>query len=243
MNSLETLIERIERRRKTLEVHTDDDAVGAELGRQFETRNVDVTHRSLGSLDDSGFVIVRSADGEFRGAMGIDQFRAVLSPEIHPPWELADADHDRSELFDFLENTLFTAYDRRQMVATAREIEERAWRVGSGRLYAGFQRAAALAAQTAVYERLGSHGSLAVAVFLDDAWDRAALDGVTVVSEPDSELGEYWFVAFDGGDNEMETCALLAEERRDGAFYGFWTYDPSMVDELVTYLETTYDVS
>jgi DICT domain-containing protein len=50
-------------------------------------------------------------------------------------------------------------------------------------------------------------------------------------------------VAFDGGDTEMESCALLAEERRDGEFYGFWTYDPSMVDELVAYLETTYDVS
>jgi len=54
MNSLGTLIERIERQRKTLEVHTDDDAIVAELGRQFETRTVDVTHRSLGSLDDSG---------------------------------------------------------------------------------------------------------------------------------------------------------------------------------------------
>lgn len=243
MNSLGTLIERIERRRKTLEVHADDDAIGAELGRQFETRNVDVVHRSLGSLDDSGFVIVRGADGEFRGALGIDQFRVILSPATHPPWELADADHDRSELFDFLENTLFTAYDRRQMLATAREIEDRAWRVGSGRLYAGFQRATALAAQTAVYERLGSHGSLAVAVFLDDAWDGAPPDGVRVVSEQGGELGEFWFVAFDGGDTEMQPCALLAEERRDGEFYGFWTYDPSIVDELVTYLETTYDVS
>ncbi|QLK25638.1 histidine kinase [Natrinema zhouii] len=241
MNSLDAFLERTERRRKTLEVYTDDDAVVEALRRQFETRNVDVTHRSLGSLDDPGFVIVRSGDGEFRGALGIDQFRAILSPRTHPPWALADDDNDRSKLFDFLENTLFTSYDRRQMLATAREIEERAWRVGSGRLYTGFQRATALSEQVGVYERLGSHDSLTVAVFLDDAWNEPAPDGVPVVSEPGSELGDYWFVAFDGGDNEMETCALLAEERRDGEYYGFWTYDPATVDEFVTYLETTYD--
>ncbi|MDS0474481.1 DICT sensory domain-containing protein [Natrinema sp. 1APR25-10V2] len=243
MNSLAAAIRTIERRRKTLEVRTDDDAVVEELRRQFETRNVDVTHRSLGSLDETGFVIVRDADGAFRGALGIDQFQMILSPEIHPPWELAETDDDRAELFDFLENTLFTSYDRRQMLATSREIEERAWRVGSGKLYAGFQRPAALAAQTDIYERLGSRGSLTVAVFLDGAWNASAPDNVTVVSTSDGELGEYWFVAFDGGGNEIEACALLAEERRDGEYYGFWTYDPATVADLVSHLEATYGVA
>ncbi|MFD1564722.1 DICT sensory domain-containing protein [Haloarchaeobius amylolyticus] len=243
MNSLADLIETIECQRKTLEVHTDDDTIFEALHRQFETRNVDVRHRSLGSLDGAGFVIVRGVDGAFRGALGHDQFAAILSPRIHPPWVLAETDDDRSDLFSFLENTLFTSYSRRQMLATTREIEERAWRVGAGRLYAGFERALAFAVQTDVYERFGSHTSLTVAVFIDDEWTEPVPDGVTVVSERDSELGEYWFVVFDGGDNEQEACALLAEERRPGEFYGFWTYDPAMVTELVTYLETTYDTS
>ncbi|WP_254529950.1 DICT sensory domain-containing protein [Natrinema gelatinilyticum] len=243
MNSLGTFIETIDRQRKTLEVHTDIDAVVSELRRQFETRNVDLVHRSLGSLDETGFVIVRDPDGEFRGALGIDQFQAVLSPRTHPSWELAETNQDRSALFDFLDNTLFASYSRRQMLATAREIEERAWRIGSGNLYSGFQRASAFAAQTEVYDRLGSHGSLAVTVFLDDAWDASVPEGVTVVSEPDSELGKYWLVVFDGGDNELESCALIAEERRPGEFYGFWTYDPPTVRELITYLETTYDIA
>ncbi|WP_254523375.1 DICT sensory domain-containing protein [Natrinema caseinilyticum] len=242
MNSLGAVIESIERRRKTLEVHTDDDAVVAELRRQFETRNVVLVHRSLGSLDEAGFVIVRDTDDEFRGALGIDQFRALLSPRTHPPWKLAETEQDRSELFDFLENTLFTSYSRRQMLATAREIEERAWRISSGSLYTGFERARAFAAQREVYDRLGSHGSLAVTVFFDDAWDASVPEGVTVVTEPNSELGEYWFVVFDGGGNELESCALLAEERRPGEYYGFWTYDPTIVRELVSHLETTYDI-
>ncbi|WP_049988738.1 DICT sensory domain-containing protein [Natrinema salifodinae] len=243
MNSLRDFIEAIERRRKALEVHTDDDAAVTALRRQFDTRNVDVTRRSLGSLGESGFVIVRSADGEFRGAVGLEQFQSILSPEIHPPWKLADDDYDRAELFDFLENTLFTSYSRRQMLATAREIEERAWRVGAGTLYAGFQRATALAEQTEVYDQLASRDSLAVAVFVDDAWDTSLADDVMVASEAGGELGTFWIVAFDGGGNELDACALLAEERDEGQYYGFWTYDPATVDELISYLETTYDVS
>jgi len=243
MDSLGALIERIEGQRKTLEIHTDDDAVLEALRRQFETRNVDVYHRSLGSLDGAGFVIIRSGDGAFRGALGLDQFEAILSPRIHPPWELAETDSDRAELFSFLENTLFTSYSRRQMLATTREIEERAWRVGTGRLYTGFERATALTAQTEVYDRFGSYDPLTVVVFLDDEWTELAPERMTVVSEASSELGEYWFVVFDGGDSDLHACALLAEERRPGTFYGFWTYDPATVAELVTYLETTYDVT
>jgi hypothetical protein len=146
MDSLRDALEDVERRRKTLVVHTDDGAVAEDLRHQFETRNVDVTRRPLGSIDDAGFVIVRDGDGDFQGAVGLDQFRAILSPTSRPPWELAEGDRDHATPFDFLENTLFSSYSRGQMVATSREIEERAWRVGSGRLYAGFQRPAALRA-------------------------------------------------------------------------------------------------
>lgn len=144
MHSLRDILETVGQRRKTLEVHTDEESVISEFRRQFDTRNVDVTHRQLGSIDETGFVLIRDSDGEFRGALGLAQFEAVLSPEIHPPWELADTEYEQAELFSFLENTLFASYNRRQMLATSREIEERAWRVGTGRLYAGFQRADAL---------------------------------------------------------------------------------------------------
>lgn len=242
MNSLRDAFEIVDRRRKTLEIHTDDESVFAALRDQFEARTVDVTHRSLGSIDETGFVIVRDGDGRFRGALGLDQFEAILSPECHPPWELAGTDVDHAELFGFLENTLFSSYDRRQMIVTSREIEERAWRVGTGRLYAGFQRAAALRDQSDVYERLGERGSLAVAAFVDGSWDVALTDAVTVVAESADELGSFWFVAFDGGENEVHHCALVAEERDADQYSGFWTFDPSMVSELFSYLESTYDV-
>ncbi|WP_207890182.1 DICT sensory domain-containing protein [Natrarchaeobius chitinivorans] len=241
MNSLCDAIDAVERRRSNLTVYTTDDHVAGELREQFSTVNVDVVHNPVTGLREPGFVVVRGPDGAFRGALGLDQFGAVLSPEIHPPWELRDTGIETEDLFDFLENTLFAAYDRRQMLATTREIEDRAWRVGDGRLYTGFQRKTPFLEQRDVYERLAGRGTLSITVFIDDDWDETVED-VAVVSEPGSELGDFWFVVFDGGNDERQCCALLAEERSEGRYYGFWTYESERVIELIDHLERTYDV-
>ncbi|MEY7847676.1 DICT sensory domain-containing protein [Natrarchaeobius sp. A-rgal3] len=237
---LRETIETVERHRKHLEVYADDPAVADELSTQFETRNVVVSHHSLGALSGPGFVIIRRANGEFRGAIGLEQFETILSPEISPPWELAESDVEPSELFDFLENTVFSAYDRRQMLAAAREIEERAWRVGSGKLYVGFQRREALADQVDVYTRLGERGSITITVFIDDEWNDP-FDGISVVTG-NGEIGDFWFLVFDGAENDLQKCALVAEQRGSERYYGFWTYEPGIVDDLLEYLERTYDL-
>ncbi|AGB39729.1 DICT sensory domain-containing protein [Natronococcus occultus] len=228
----------VERERKRLEVYTTDSDVAAELQRQFTTRNVTVEYRRAAAFED-GFVVIRDGDGEFRGALGLEGFDAVLSPEIHPPWTLNEDVPDTRELFDFLENTLFAAYDRRRMLAAAREIEERAWRSAAGRLYAGFQREAAFDDQRAVYGRLTARGELSVTAFVDGA--RESTDDIPLVAGS-GELGQFWLVAFDGAGDDYGKCALVAEERRPGRYYGFWTYDPELVDELFAHLETSYDV-
>lgn len=242
MDALADVLEAVERRRKTLEVHAAADAVAAELETQFATRNVEVVRRSPPANGDRGFVIVRGGDGEFRGALGIDHFRAILSPEIHPPWVLGDVDADLADVLDFLDGTVFASYDRRQMLATAREIEERAWRVGDGTLYTGFQDSAALDAQTAVYDRLARRGTLEVRVFVADERGADLHPAVTVVTDPADEIGRFWFVVFDGAGSDLNECGLLAEERESDRYYGFWTYDPETVDEIVGYLRTEYDV-
>ncbi|RQG89847.1 histidine kinase [Natrarchaeobius halalkaliphilus] len=241
MNGLRDAIDEIEAHRKRLEVYTDDPRTAAELKRQFSTQNVDVEHRPTTILGDPGFVVIRTSGGEFRGALGLDQFAEILSPDIHPPWVLSDSPANTSVLFDFLENTLFGSYSRRQMLATSREIEERAVRIGDGRLYTGFQRERAALEQTAVYDRLANHKSLSVTVFVDGKWSKRSGD-VTVVTDTDGEIGDYWFVIFDGAGVELQRCALLAEERKPGRYYGFWTYDPDLVSSLVGHLATKYDL-
>ncbi|OLZ41089.1 histidine kinase [Natrinema saccharevitans] len=240
MRSLRDAFEAVDRRHKTLEIHSDDESVVTALRRGFETRTVDVTRRPLGLLDGAGFVIVRDADGAFRGALGLEGFEAILSPTAHPPWELVDAEPDPAHLFDFLENTLFASATRGQLLATSREIEERAWRAGAGRLYAGFQRPAALRTQAAVYERFGACKSIDVTAFLAGEWS-TPLEGVSVVTGTGGELGAFWFVVFDGGEDGRHCGALIAEERDPDEYAGFWTFEPSIVRELSDYLETIDD--
>lgn len=243
MKALGDRLDAIAKRRKTLEVYTDAEATAAELARQFDTRNVEVTRTAYPAGTDGEFVVVRNADGETQGALGVEQFQKMIAPDIHPPWELDEAGTDLTEVFDFLENTLFTSFDRRQMLAASREIEERAWRVGQGQLYAGFQNSRAVAAQTPVYNRFARERAVAIHVFIEDEVGETVDETIGVVSQAGAEIGQFWFVLFDGAGSDQSKCGLLAEERAPGQFYGFWTYEPEIVDETVDYLRETYGVS
>lgn len=48
---------------------------------------------------------------------------------------------------------------------------------------------------------------------------------------------------FDGGGDDRQACALLAEEvdGDPGSFRGFWITDPETVTELDGYLRETYE--
>lgn len=119
-----------EDRRRTIDVYAATSEVATEIAAQFETKNVAVTHSPLPASADVGFLVLRDGEGEFLGSIGLDALDRLLSPEIHPPWVLAETGVDYAAVFDFLDDTLFTSFDRSQMLATAREIEERVWRAG-----------------------------------------------------------------------------------------------------------------
>lgn len=242
MEALSEQFGRIEGRRKTLEVYTTAERTVRELERQFASKNVAVTRNAYAANDGGEFVVVRGPDGETRAAIGIEQLQATIAPDVHPPWERSETDTDLAVVFDFLDDTLFTSFDRRQMLAASREIEERAWRVGRGVLYVGFQRSSALAAQATVYEQFARDTDVEVTVFVEDEPAGGPDDGIDVVTSARAEIGRFWFVLFDGAGNDQSKCGLLAEERAPGQFYGFWTYEPGRVDEIVAYLQSTYDV-
>lgn len=228
-----------EDRRRTIEVYAATPEVATEIAAQFETKNVAVTHSPLPASADTGFLVLRDGDGEFLGSIGLDALDRLLSPEIHPPWVLAETGVDYAVVFDFLDDTLFTSFDRSQMLATAREIEERAWRVAGGTLFVGFQRGAAFEDQKAVYEQLMDRGDLSIQVYVSADWDVDVSETVPTTVSDATEIGQFWFLAFDGAGADGEKCALIAEERGE-SFYGFWTYDPAIVDDVVAYLDAEY---
>lgn len=224
-------------RRRTITVYASEEP--AWVADQFATRNVTVDYEPLPPDAPTGFAVVGEGD-EFVASIGLPELREILEPPIRRPWEEPPDSSGYRALFELLEGTIFTAFDRRQLLGAAREIEDRAWRVGTGTLRVGFQRLSAMRSQVPVYTRLAEDTDLSIHVYGRDDWEPPAIPSATVHVETAGEIGDFWFLAFDGGDDRTNACALLAEERRPDEFYGFWTYDPDLVEEMLAYLAATY---
>ena len=234
--TLSDLIAEVERRRKTIVAYSDAEA--GEILRRFEGGTVDVEHRSLPSGGPGGFIVIREAD-EFVGAMGLSKFREIVSPPHHRPWDAEGVDSGYRALFEILDGTIFTSFDRGTLLAAAREIETTAWRVGRGTLHVGFQSLSALRSQIPVYRRLGVERALDIHLYGSADWNPPALANTTIHAESADEIGSYWFLVYDGGD-DRECRALIAEERSPNEYYGFWTVDTDIVAEGLRHLQRTY---
>jgi len=210
------------------------------LEAQFETRNVAVEHEPLPDDGSGGFVVVTDS-GEFAGTVGINAVRGLFEEPNGNAVQTTDATR---ALMDLLADTTFVSFDRRRMLGASREIEDRAYRTGTGTLRAGFQRFDALAAQRELYESLAADSRLDVHVYAAPGWtaEVPVAAGLTIHTPDTEEIGTFWFVVFDGGEEPEQACALLAAERDEspGRFRGFWTYDRDTVAELDAYLSGTY---
>lgn len=236
--SLRTFLDEVADDRKTVTVFAPE-RYGV-LDEHFETRAVSVEHEDLPDDGSGGFVVV-SECGEFVGSVGAAAVQKLVSPTLTPTEPRAERSEAVRGLLDLLADTSFVSFDKRQMLLAAREIEDRAYRQGKGTLRTGFQSLSALRAQRDVYVRLASERDLDVHVYGKRDWS-PDVPGVTVHAEDDPEIGEFWFVVFDGGGDDHQACALLAAEMADdpGSFRGFWTYDPGVVADLDEYLRETY---
>lgn len=204
----------------------------------FETRNVVVEHELLPDDGSGGFVVV-TADGEFVGSVGARAVRELASPSERS-LELGPNESIRVPL-NLLADTTFVSFDRRQMLAASREFEDRAYRRGRGTLRAGFQALSKLKAQQELYDVLTEETLLDVHLYGEPDWS-PELPSATVHAEDAPEIGSCWFLVFDGGGDDRQACALLAEEIESdpGTFRGFWTYDAETVFDVDDYLRETY---
>ncbi|TQQ80011.1 histidine kinase [Halonotius terrestris] len=253
--TLRELIADIEAREMTLTAINTPEHVVEDLKEQYSDRNVSITQREVDD-EPTRFAILSRQDN-FVTAVPITD---IYAGSIEPPEEelttdaASDASDDaddeakppaayREPILDHLEETLFTSYSIKQMFMASREIEDRAWRVGSGELHAGFQTLDVLAGQADAYNQLGTQTDLSVHAYAAPVSETPVVpdtEGFTLHIERDDEIKKTWFVVYDGGGVDENKCALLAEERGSREFYGFWTYDPETVDYLICYLKSTY---
>lgn len=228
---LHEVIASIESREKTLSVYAapEDAGIVEELREYFASQNLTVVHEPIEA--DQSLHAVLSERGRFVRAFGSAALESLVDPDHRREIDETPA---YAPLIERLDGTTFTSYDREQMLTTSREIEDRAWRMGEGRLHAGFQRFSWFADQVDVYRRLGE---IDLDVHVYGKPDREPPSGPYVChATDDPEIAATWFVAYDGGGEEVQKTALLAEERED-AFYGLWTYDPSIVDRVFAALD------
>jgi len=233
--SLSELIAGVEDHEKRLTVFNADDAVVSDLREHFTDRNVTVTAEATISGRPGEFVTL-SDDGDVIAATSLDTFEARLDRRAEP---IGVETSPYRPILDELDETLFTSWSIDQMMTATREIEDRAFRVGRGTLYAGFQYVSTLQGELDVYERLGRQG-LDVHTYATPDEEPPAHEHFTLHIERATEIEESWFVVFDGGGDETQKCALLAEEREPREFYGFWTYDADTVDWIAGHLDSTY---
>ncbi|MYL17094.1 histidine kinase [Halorubrum terrestre] len=245
--SLIELIAGVEAHEATLTVFNADPAVTDELREHFADRNVRIVDDQTASGPEGFAVLAR--DGEFVTAVTVDDLLSgsggdgtTSTGDGGDAPEGAGASEERvgRPVLDHLDETMFTSYSREDMVAASREIEDRAWRVGDGALHAGFQTLDVLTGEADTYDLLGEKERLDVHAYAADEGEAPDVEHYTVHVGETAEIRETWFVAYDGGGYEDAKCALLAEERSPGEFYGFWSYDPETVDYIIDYLTERY---
>lgn len=228
--TLTELIEGVQSQRRTLTVFDADEAVVTALSERFADRNLVV---EAGSADGGpSEYAVLSRDGSFVTAIDLSELA-----DDDDPVEAEDAPYQA--VVDRLDPTMFTSYDTREMFAASREIEDRAWRTATGALHAGFQTVSTFEGQSEAYGRLAERGDLDVTAYAYP--DESPVESPCPVRLCRSdEIRRSWFVAFDGGGDDANKCALVAEEREPRRFYGFWTYGADTVDYVIEHLTRTY---
>ncbi|MFC7138653.1 DICT sensory domain-containing protein [Halosimplex aquaticum] len=208
----------------------------ADLEPVLEQFDVTLAHEYLPLPESEGYLTV-SVDGRSVGSISAAAFGELRDPDSGLPWDAATRESAYRDLVELLAGTAFVMDDKGHLLATAREIEDRAFRHGRGHLYAAFQSLSAFRAQVPVYERLVGRTDLRATVFGAPDWEPPEVDRLTVRLDDADDVTDFWVVAFDGAGDDDAKCAMIAEEVEPGEYTGVVTYDPVIVDDLTAYLD------
>lgn len=226
-------IEEAQGRRKRFVVYSTE---AVDLAEQFATRNVTVENRELPQPGPEPFVNIY--DGEtFLGAISLEDLRILLEPPVVRPTDDEELGDAYRALLEVLDGTVFATLDRRQLQATSHEFETRAYQVGHGTLRVGFQSLSGFEPQTEAYRYLGEETDLDIHVYGQPDWAPPSIPNVTYHRDTEGELTPFWFLAFDGGQEKRQRCALVAEEQENG-YWGFWSYDTALVGDILETLRS-----
>lgn len=206
------------------------------LDRYFAPQNVTLESVETDDGRPRNVAILTDADGEFLAASDVTDLDEYVRRGLHS----ADvAEIPFPEVLTHVDDTTFIDYGKRRMILASREIERAAYRCGEGTVHAGFQSLGLVKHQATLYRQLAERG---LDVHVYGAPDGEVPSTLPVTVHPDSseEMRQSWFVAYDGPDVR---CALLAKEVVNKTYRGFWSYRDSVVDRILTRVETYFDTA
>lgn len=200
-------------------------------------RNVAVRGQTTESSRPRDFAVL-DMDGVVLATVDVESLESMLEPSGTDSGRLGFDTGEYTDVLRHLQETTFTSFDRSRMLQATREIEDRSFRIGHGELHVGFQTLDRFRDEGQLYQDLADEG-LSVTAYAQPGGEVPDVPNVTVKTPDEDEIATHWFVAYDGGGEPSQECALLAEERSDG-YYGCWTYDPDVVDWILTHLRDRY---
>ena len=234
--TLGTILDRAETDQKTARAVNVTDRANAETVSNYLSKHgVDLHVEQTDSQRPTDALLLES-DGQFLAGSPLGRVARYANASAGD----RQPDDSLPAVVTQLDDTRFDSYDKRRMVLASRIVEFRAWNHRDGELHAGFQTLDVLTGETDTYDVLGEKTDLDVHAYAADEGNPPAVEHYMVHVGRTAEIRETWFVAYDGGGLDEAKCALLAEERASGEFYGFWSYDPETVDEIIDYLTEQY---
>lgn len=214
------------------------ESIDERLSAHFETHNVRITTVQTASGRPTDIAVL-SNNGELLEVFDVDLLRDFVDNSQSSPGTVGISDAKYEVLLSHLKETTFQSHDTEEMLYASREIEDRARRVGTGSIHAGFQQCSVMSNQQAIYTDLAQR-ELDVHTYGVPDTTPPNLDNIQIHTSRADEIAEMWFVVFDGDGDDAQKTALIAKEVEENVFYGTWTYDSTIVDHVLDHLEATY---
>jgi len=224
----------------------------------FDDQPVRVDERAVPDVDSDTVLLVE--DGEILATSPLASLRdtvVMVNSDLYRTGATGIDDLELPAVLEGLSDIRFTLRgypksdtEKLLLVVISRYIERTAWQAGRGRHRASFQYLSRIKDERGtrrVYERL-AESPVDVHVYGKPDWRPSKALDVTTHAGHDPDFRDSWFVVFTptpGATADAETAsdptecdpvALLAVETEPRVWDGFWTFDPSLVADLNTYV-------
>jgi len=248
-DSFAGFIEAVDDREKSLSVlnREEVDPIQRMVESMFDADSVEVTEASGDPAWPANMLILH---GEQQPAIAtsplqdVERSLLMVNSDLYITGTRSLDEIDTPDVVVNLDDVTFTVAGKQKflLIHISRHVEKIAYETGSGVLHTGFQELSRITDERGTeraYRQLADQG-VDVHVYGREDWTDPFDRDVTVHAHEDGEIPKAWFVVHDGAGEDERKAALVAVETGPNEYDGFWTFEASVVDDVLDYIERTY---